>query len=456
MLVVVLLLMFLSVVVGGLAYWKKDELFQGGGNNDQLLSEGDGDNVEFSEKTLGESCVISSECEASLVCDPDSFTCQPISVPVDCEGSFGEWSECVYPDGDACVTVGTRTRRFVKTNDGPKHGGAECPAVTNESETCGGRAVPSTCNVDCVGEWELATCPSNQCGDTTMTETYRVTANAVGTGNDCLHADGDTRQKDCPNPCTGPPENCEGDWAPENCGYRGCGQPSLTKTKSWVKTKDAKNGGSCPLENQTQSYTCPATNACHRGEDPRPGNLRARHLFKNSDKKVQIFKFDGDDKKCLGVGGGDDVVGQNDSVGFHDCDRKHADRLNTWRIKDNNYIETWHTTSKFRKNGRDQPLCLDWNGWNNNSSFKVTRCDRWTGNDKKNRTQELRDHDKMTWPRQSNLVHDAATYRQWSNIAPVKIRTGHSNKCIRNAGGGSKAVGDCNANEELYITDQTF
>jgi hypothetical protein len=230
-----------------------------------------------------------------------------------------------------------------------------------------------------------------------LTETYKVTANAIGTGANCLHSSGETRQKQCPNPCTGIPVDCEGNYEPENCGFRGCGQPSITKTKLWKKTKNATNGGSCPLENNTQNYTCPATAACHRGEDTRPGHLRAQSLFKNSNKKVRIFKFDGNGKKqCLGVNGNDATVGTDDGVSFHDCARNHHDRLNTWKIKNNNYIETWHTTDKFKLNGRDQPLCLDYDG----STFKTTRCDRTTGNDFKNRTQELRDHHQMTWARE--------------------------------------------------------
>jgi hypothetical protein len=154
----------------------------------------------------------------------------------------------------------------------------------------------------------------------------------------------------------------------------------------------------------------------------------------------------------LSIGGDDGVFDEGDDVGFNNCDREHEDRLNTWKVKDNNYLETWHTTDKFKINGRAQPLCLDYN----NSKFKLERCDRTSGNDQKNRTQAILDHDKMTWPRQADRVHDTASYRKWLNIAPAYIQTGHSGKCIRNAGGGSRRVGDCNPNEELYITDKTL
>lgn len=448
--IVLILLLFVSSAIGGVVFWKKDDLF---GSVSDTSSETSSETSE--PKVLGESCSIDNECKSPLVCDSDNFTCQPAPVPVDCEGSFEDWSECVYPSGNECATVGTKTRQFGKTNDGPKHGGAECPA--DESESCSGRVVPSSCNVDCVGEWELATCPTNQCGDTTMTETYRITANAVGTGNDCLNTDGETRQKDCPNPCTGSPENCEGDWAPEHCGYRGCGKPSITKTKRWIKTKDAKNGGSCPLENQTHSYTCPATNACHRGEDPRPGNLRGSRMFKNSGKKVQIFKIDGNNKTCLGIKGGDDKFGKNDKVGFYACDREHKDLMNTWKITNNDFIETWHKTDKFKKNGRPQPLCIDYN----NKIFKLVDCKHGGGlstEDRKNRTLQLQDHTKMTWPAESSLVHDTNSYREFSRIAPIRIKATGSHegrKCIKNGGDGGDRVGNCSLKEQLYITDKS-
>ena len=446
--ILVLLLLF-SSAVGGVVFWKKDTLF---GSDDKDTIPPPPPTIPL-PKTLGEPCLLgNSECEQYLTCDTESFTCRPVPVPVDCEGNWEDWSECVYPTDDECATIGEKTQRYTRTNDGPKHGGAACPV--DKIHACGGRTVPSTCNMPCVGEWDLATCPLNQCGGTTLTETYNVVANAVGNGADCPHSDKETRQKNCTNPCTGPPVNCVGDWAAETCGYRGCGAPSLTKTKAWIKTADARNGGSCALENETQTYVCPATNACHRGEDARPTNARAKYLFKNKNKKVRIFRVNsnGTTKECLSIGGSDGVFDEGDDVGFNNCDRANEDRLNTWRVKDNNYLETWHTTDKFKLNGRDQPLCLDYN----NDKFKLERCDKLTGNDQKNRTQTILDHDKMTWPRQAGRVHDAASYRKWLNIAPAYIQTGHSEKCIRNAGGDSRRVGDCNQNEELYITDHTL
>lgn len=472
---IILFIVFLSMLSGGLAYRKRRDLFGKDAGNDcetddnckphlscnlGMCEENVTTTPSTNENSDENSCVVDTDCKANFVCDSDSFTCQPAPVPdpVDCEGEYEDWSDCVYPTNDPCATVGEQTRQFNQTNDGPEHGGRECPKDVETQPCSETRVVPSTCNVDCIGRWKTRNCPTTgPCSDTTVTEKYNVIANAVGTGHTCPHTDGETRQKECKNPCSGPPENCQGHWAPENCGFRGCGQPSITKTKTWIKTRDAKNGGSCPLENQTLNYTCNATAACHKGEDIRDIAHRASNLFKNQNKKVRIFKFDNGRKKCLGVDGGDAIIGKKDGVGFHDCDRNHHDILNTWKIKDKR-IETWHDTDKFHVNGRAQPLCLDYD----KGSFKITQCvkndkgEEYTGNDLTNRTYTLLNHDKMTWARQSNLVHDGHSYTKWVSIAPVKIRTGHDNKCIRDAGSGSKRVGDCNENEELYITDKNI
>jgi hypothetical protein len=137
LIVVILFLLFLSSVVGGgVVFWKKDELFGTESSEPELEPE------PLVDVKLGEYCTKSSECKKPLVCDETSMKC--MHAPVDCDGNYGNWSECVYPTGDVCATVGTKTRKFVKTNNGPKNGGAACPA--DQETDCRGRVIPASCS----------------------------------------------------------------------------------------------------------------------------------------------------------------------------------------------------------------------------------------------------------------------------------------------------------------------
>ena len=97
------------------------------------------------------------------------------------------------------------------------------------------------CSVDCVGTWSNPTCPNNQCGTTTITNTFTTTTSSLGNGRACPNPTVTTSSCTAPACPTGQVCNngtcqnqCTGTWADTNtCSTTACGS-SGTKIQNYT------------------------------------------------------------------------------------------------------------------------------------------------------------------------------------------------------------------------------
>lgn len=110
--------------------------------------------------------------------------CNVQPCPINCVGAWTAWDECTLPCGS-----GTQTRRF-QVSVAQAFGGTNCPAAngTVESQACN----TAPCPVNCTGAWSPWGSCNVTCGGGNSSRTFEVTVNAVGTGQACSVADGQT------------------------------------------------------------------------------------------------------------------------------------------------------------------------------------------------------------------------------------------------------------------------
>ena len=115
--------------------------------------------------------------------------CNTSPCPVDCDGSWGEWSTCTKSCDDGSGP-GTRTRNYNVSIEA-SNGGSPCTSNGNtvengdiEEEACN----PSPCPVDCDGSWEtgrrIKPCDDGS-GPGTRTRNYNVSIEASNGGSPC-------------------------------------------------------------------------------------------------------------------------------------------------------------------------------------------------------------------------------------------------------------------------------
>ena len=174
----------------------------------------------------------------------------------DCEGSWGQWSQCSELCGG-----GTQEREFNITKEAVGNG-ANCIAHDREKVTR--NCNTQTCPISCVGNWsDYGECNPNNgtCGTGTKTRRYQITTHPINSDS-CPHEDGSEETLSCEaDPC---PIDCEGSWSELPPCSKECG--GGTQKQTYTFTRNAENGGN----------ECPATNGQERiincNEHPCPIN----------------------------------------------------------------------------------------------------------------------------------------------------------------------------------------
>ncbi len=154
--------------------------------------------------------------------------CNTQACPIDCVGSWSDWSSCPSSSGK-------KTRTFKITTQ-PNYGGKTCTNKDGEIQT-------DFCAVDCVGNWTPGTCDPNT---GIQTNRYNITTPAAYGGKECPNKTGDTQQKTCPVDCVG----SFGNWSA--CDSRN------NKSRTYnVTTRPLNNGAACQFNNgHVETATC--------------------------------------------------------------------------------------------------------------------------------------------------------------------------------------------------------
>ena len=163
----------------------------------------------------------------------------PPKPPVDCEGSYANWTPCSTGN---CGETGTSTAEFI-VSVSPKRGGAECPSPV--TETCYGPPCPIHC-VYQTGQWSPCTA---SCGGGTQRRSTVITTPAQYGGSSCPPQ---SETISCnTQPC---PVPCEGRWSDWVECNKPCG--GGLKSRTFTVTKPAAYGGTaCPYP-LTQREAC--------------------------------------------------------------------------------------------------------------------------------------------------------------------------------------------------------
>ena len=153
----------------------------------------------------------------------DGRSCNTDLCPIDCEGSWGEWSDQCSRSCNGGYHV-----RHYSVDTPSENGGTACPY---DDMTC--HFLPCNtqeCPVDCEGAWdqEWSSC-SESCGSGLQYKTYHVSQEALFGGAECPADDEETVQQQCnTHEC---PDPCEGSWSEWATCTTSCG--AGTKTRSF-------------------------------------------------------------------------------------------------------------------------------------------------------------------------------------------------------------------------------
>ena len=175
-----------------------------------------------------------------------------------CDDCVGNWvleSEC-----DKTCGGGVRTWRYNITSPGSE-GGTPCAFAQDETkqEDCNQHQCPP---INCIGDWEFTDDECNKtCGGGQRTRVFRVYTSASNNGTPCTHSDGDVDHVPCNTHDCPQPFDCEYEWIDESNCSKPCG--TGTKTQKARITKQAVNGGTCPVtENQSRTIDCNTDKCC--------------------------------------------------------------------------------------------------------------------------------------------------------------------------------------------------
>ena len=170
------------------------------------------------------------------------------SQPVDCVGSWDEYSFCNYVADDHSNKKCRKYQVILKN----AHNGYACP-YSDKFEQCtnDGCAQP----VDCVGTWDQydACHYVGEGHENERCRIYKVSQPALNSGYACPHED---KLQQCTQSGCGQPVDCEGEWGPYGiCSYVKNSHDN-SKCRNYVVTVEADlNGKACPHKHQEEECT---------------------------------------------------------------------------------------------------------------------------------------------------------------------------------------------------------
>ena len=255
----IMIVLFVIILAAGAAYYFF-VMNQEDSTPDSDTSDTTPDSNVTTDADTEDAGVSADELQAEIGTPPpepgadESVTQDTIAAPpagVDCEGEWGNWSECSKPcDG------GTKSRTYTVTTPASGDGQA-CPRQDGEVEevACNEQGCP----VDCVGEWTAWSECSENCGTGSRKRTYNIIRKAENGGKVCevdnqRMEDGYEQSEPCNNdPC---PVACVGQWSQWSGCNKTCG--GGTQERFYSHTTPAAHGGqACPASNgQREEQEC--------------------------------------------------------------------------------------------------------------------------------------------------------------------------------------------------------
>lgn len=181
---------------------------------------------------------------APCIDTPLTGPCLDVECPIDCQGSFDDWGPCSRTCGD-----GIRTRAFVETQ-AALYGGTPC-VTTPVQQECNDQSCP----INCQGNFSAWGLCSSSCGAGTQARTFTVTTPAQFGGDVCVST---PQAQVCQ--AGGCPVDCFGRFSSWSACSVSCG-PLGTQTRTFTQVTAARFGGAqCITTPVVQS--CPSPSPC--------------------------------------------------------------------------------------------------------------------------------------------------------------------------------------------------
>ena len=121
--------------------------------------------------------------------DIEYQNCNTNPCPVNCVGSWSEWSKCSVGCGG-----GNQSRTYTVTTEAA-NGGIPCPNKNGDVYTQECNKNP--CPLNCIGSWSDWSECSSTCGEGTQSRTYTVALDAINGGIPCSINNGKTETQKC-------------------------------------------------------------------------------------------------------------------------------------------------------------------------------------------------------------------------------------------------------------------